>query len=39
MISGFSGFPKFKQSVIARGRAPEQARFLALSATAIAAPT
>ncbi len=37
-ISGFSGLPKFKQFVIAKGLAPEHTRFLAASLTAIIAP-
>ncbi len=38
-ISSFSGFPKFKQSVTATGKAPLHERFLAASATAIFPPT
>src|SRR5215813_8563161 len=38
MTSGFSGLPKFRQSVIARGRAPVHAIERAASATARAAP-
>ncbi len=38
MTSGFSGLPKFRQSVIASGRAPTQATERAASATAIAPP-
>ena len=34
MISGFSGFPKFRQLVSASGRAPVQATLRAASATA-----
>ncbi len=36
--SGFSGFPKFRQSVIPSGTAPQAIMFLAASATAWAAP-
>ncbi len=36
--SGLSGFPKFRLSVTARGRAPEQTRLRAASATAIWPP-
>lgn len=38
IISGFSGFPKFKQSVIARGLAPLIATFLHASTTACIPP-
>src|SRR5262245_34056964 len=38
MTSGFSGLPKFRQSVIASGRAPTAATERAASATAIAPP-
>src|SRR3990170_2732309 len=38
MTSGLSGFPKFRQSVRAIGRAPLAARLRAASATAILAP-
>ncbi len=38
MTSGFSGLPKFRQSVMARGRAPVQATDRAASATAMAPP-
>ena len=37
-ISGFSGFPKFKLSVIAMGFAPVHETFLAASQTAIFEP-
>src|SRR3954451_5401515 len=39
MISGFSGFPKFKQFVAATGVAPEQATLRAASATECIAPS
>src|ERR1044071_5685495 len=37
-FSTLYGLPKFKQSVMANGRAPEQVRFRAASATAILPP-
>src|SRR3989338_4592987 len=37
--SGFIGLPKFRQFVIDKSSAPEQATFLADSATAILAPS
>jgi hypothetical protein len=36
--SGFSGLPKFRQSVMAAGRPPEHATLRAASANAICAP-
>jgi hypothetical protein len=39
MISGFSGLPKLRQLVSARGRAPVQATLRAASATAARAPS
>src|SRR3972149_6961072 len=36
--SGFSGFPKFRQFVIAWGRAPTATRFRHTSSTAVAPP-
>ena len=39
IISLFSGFPKFKQFVIAKGFPPDAIIFLVDSATAILAPT
>ena len=39
MISGFSGLPKFRQSVRPIGSAPEQATLRADSQTAIIPPT
>src|SRR4029453_6443622 len=38
-FSGLYGLPKFKQSVTANGRAPEQVRLRAASATAILPPS
>ncbi len=38
ITSGFCGFPKFKQSVMAFGTAPVMATFRPLSITAAAAP-
>src|SRR5205823_7674175 len=38
-FSGLYGFPKFKLSVTASGRAPEQVRLRAASATAIFPPS
>src|SRR5580693_7492349 len=39
ITSGFSGLPKFKQFVAARGRAPEHAILRAASVTAAFAPS
>ena len=39
IISGFSGLPKFIQSVIAIGRAPDATRFLQVSTTACLPPS
>ena len=39
MISGFSGLPKFIQSVMAIGRAPDAIKFLQVSTTACLPPS